>query len=112
MSQPLSIQIESKTSALVVRLEGDASAGNSTGLDRQVREVIVRQPGLVLVDLSRVSFISSTAVGLLAHLQRGIEQSGGRLFLTGPSRQVREVIDRCRIGDLLPLAQCLQSVLN
>jgi anti-anti-sigma factor len=112
MPQPLSIQIETKTTALVVRMEGDANAANAANLDRQVREVIVRQPGLVLVDLSRVEFISSTAVGLLAHLQRGIEENGGKLYLSGPTQRVREVIERCRVGDLLPMVEGLPPNLH
>jgi anti-sigma B factor antagonist len=112
MSQPLSIRIELKTTAIVVRMEGDANASSAAALDRQVREVIVREPGLVIVDLAGVNFISSTAVGLLAHLQRGVEASGGRLYLAGPSPRVREVIERCRVGDLLPMIEGMPSNVN
>jgi anti-anti-sigma factor len=111
MSQ-LSIQIESKTTALVVRLQGHAGAVNAAALDRQVREIIVNRPGLVVVDLAGVTFISSTAVGLLAHLQRRIEEVGGRLYLAGPTTQVREVIERCRIGDLLPMVESVDSAFH
>lgn len=108
----LSIQIESKPTAMIVRLGGNAGAGNAPSLDRQIREIIVRNPALVVVDLAGVWFISSTAVGLLAHLQRGVEQAGGRLYLAGPTPRVREVIERCRIGDLLPMVESIESAVK
>lgn len=106
------VQIETTQAGVVLRLIGDANATEAATLDRKVREVIVLHPRRVVVDLGGVSFISSTAISLLAHMHRMLVVDGGHVILANASPQIAEVLDRCRISDLLPLVESVEAALH
>ena len=105
-------QIEVGATGLVLHLVGNASAMDAAVLDRKVREVIVLRPKRVVVDLGEVEFISSTAISLLAHMHRELSGDGGQVVLANAPAQIAEVIERCRISDLLPLVHSVEAALQ
>ena len=72
----------------VVKLEGDLDISVKSDL----RRVLDSLSGLVIVDLSAVSFVDSTAMGVIAFAGRRISGAGGELWLRQPSYPVRGVL--------------------
>ena len=84
-------RIETINDVTVVRLKG--------ALDRSARGSIEMEllflpsyRGKLIIDLSEVNYISSAGLHLLLNLQRRCEELSGRLHLSAPSEQVREVL--------------------
>ncbi len=106
----LSVSIEMVGAVLVLRIVGNASAVDCDVLDRKVREVAVLRPRKVVVDLAEVTFISSTAISLLAHLHRELgHEGGGQIVLAAARPAIAEVIRCCRISDLLPMVESVET---
>jgi len=58
------------------------------------REALSRAIGTarrIVLDVSRVEFFDSAAMGVLLSAHRAIEDAGGRLAIAGPTRPVLEV---------------------
>jgi anti-anti-sigma factor len=66
----------------------------------------------LLVDLSEVSSIGSTAIGFVVGLYTTItKKAGGRFRLAGANSRVQEVLDLTRLSSVLPLAPDTGSAL-
>jgi anti-anti-sigma factor len=59
----------------------------------KVRDLLDIGITLFITDLSRVSFISSQALGLFISLHKEIHETGGRFVLYQPAGCVKEVIE-------------------
>jgi len=58
----------------------------------------------VLLNMERVPYIDSSAIGWLIHAQRAFRAAGGKLVLHSISPSVRNVLDLLKIGRVVPLA--------
>lgn len=81
---PVEIKIEDK--ALIACISGDIDHHTAAGL-REVIDDRVQQyrPQQLTLDFSRVSFMDSSAIGLIMGRYRLLGEYGGRLAVTGTS---------------------------
>lgn len=85
-----------------------ALSGKFTFADNKVfNEVIDDVPTYkkIIVDLARVDFIDSAALGILLLLRDKCEKSETRLALKNPKGQVKQMFDISRFGDLFNIEQ-------
>lgn len=84
----------------LIELRGDQDLSTSQVLRRRLDEAVATQH--LVVDVSAVPFIDSTALGMLARaaVQRG--EHDRRVVLVGAGHIVRKVLAITRLGSLLP----------
>ena len=58
----------------------------------------------VLLDLSRVTYIDSSAIGWLISCSRAFKAGGGRFVAHSVQPAVKQILDMLRIGQVVPLA--------
>src|ERR1035437_405179 len=64
---------------------------------------------LVLLDMDRVNYIDSSAIGWLLSAHKCFRVAGGKLVLNSLQPQVRQILELLRIDRVIPLAANLQS---
>lgn len=57
----------------------------------------------VLVDLSRVSYISSIGIPMLVNVAKSIVARGGRMALLSPQHQVLDVLELVGVSHIIPI---------
>lgn len=65
----------------------------------------------VVVDLSGVSFLDSTALGLVVRTVREIGERGGRVRIVLPERSARRIFEITMLDQVLPLAATREDAL-
>ncbi|MBL8764487.1 MAG: STAS domain-containing protein [Phycisphaerae bacterium] len=95
--------------ATVVRLIGSADLSGQAILEHEVNRLAAVHPTLVVLDFSQLTFIASLAVGQLVMLQHAIRRRGGHVRLANPTDDVRTVLVRCKLTDLLPIYPSVQA---
>jgi anti-anti-sigma factor len=65
----------------VIKLSGDADLYVAPELAKCLDEVVSRAPRAAVVDLTNVTFLDSTCLGLLLRFRRDAEHTGTPLFL-------------------------------
>jgi len=72
---------------------GDLDLAAVPRLEREMRDAIDRyRPETLIVDLSKVSFMDCSGIGILVRAQRGQRARGGRLVVKNPGELVRRVL--------------------
>jgi anti-sigma B factor antagonist len=74
--------------AFVVTMTGEADLHTAPELDRALQGVIALGGTAVAIDLGEVSFIDSTALGILIRYQPRFKSRGGDLVLVTQDRRV------------------------
>jgi anti-anti-sigma factor len=72
-------------------------------VEREVRELLDEQPGRLVLDLSRLRWVSSPMVGMLVNVKRGAMERGATIALSGVQPSVWEVIKQLRVDRLFEL---------
>ena len=70
---------------------GELDMHSSVGLDRALRAAALFSPCLV-IDLTAVSFVDSTALGVLISARRRLQSVGGQAMLVHPPALVRRLL--------------------
>ncbi len=66
-----------------------------------VQNSIEKGIGIVKIDLSRVSFVSSQALGLLVSAYRDLRKVDGKLVLVKPQGTVKEMIEIAGLDEIM-----------
>ena len=92
----------------VVELAGELTA--LTAGDAQEQVLRLAEPrGRMILDMSRVSFMSSAGLRLLLKLHRTINGQGGKLVLVGLSEDLRDTMSLTGFLDLMEHRDTLEA---
>ncbi len=98
------IQVEQQDSKpTVVRAEGELDAFAAGDISAAFLEAEAART--VVVDLSAVSFMDSTALGLIVRGVREIDERGGRARVVLPETTARRIFEITTLDRVLPVAQ-------
>jgi anti-anti-sigma factor len=104
------VDIEQSGSAAVVRGTGELDAFAAPELEAAFVEV--QGTGSVLTDLSRVSFLDSTALGVIVRGVRTLADEGTRVQVVLPEGSARRIFEITTIDRVLPVAATRQAALE
>jgi len=88
------LDLELKQNTLIVRLSGDLDLAITDNLRSSLDEAIDKQSVSNLIfNLSQVTFIDSSALGVLLGRYKRISRRGGRVCIVGLQPQVRRILE-------------------
>ena len=93
-------------SAAVV-LDGEIDIATSPAIRESLMAAINSGNVHLAVDMSGVTFIDASGIGVLVAAANRARQAGGGLSLLAPSPQVRRLLDVFRLDAILPMAERL-----
>jgi anti-sigma B factor antagonist len=105
----LAIEIHPRPSAIIVALSGSADLPGSDELERKLTILLAQRPTRLIFDFSRLTMLSSMAMGSLLRSKHAIERSGGRVSLVGVSGNVLDSLRRARLADLFSLYESVDA---
>jgi anti-sigma B factor antagonist len=99
----LDLRVEHQDDRAIVHVGGEVDVATCPQLREVLDELVDLGIYHLVVDLEKVRFLDSSGIGLLMGVYRRIREHGGSLRLTGPSPQVRRVLELTRVTTLLPI---------
>ena len=96
--------VSNPPSATVV-LDGEIDIATCPAIRRFLMAAISGGDVHLAVDMSGVTFIGATGIGVLVDAANRARETGGSLSLLAPSRQVRWLLDVLHLDAILPAAQ-------
>ena len=106
MAEELRYETERRDGGATVRIEGDLDMGGTLRLEQELTRLLDRDrvPTLTL-DLSHVTFIDSTGLGLIINTEQAARQDGVDLRLVRGPREVHRVFEMVGLADVLPFTE-------
>lgn len=108
-SAPMNIELDPRGKTTVIRVSGAAGADASAQLNRTLQQAADDRPRLLAVDLSQLSFISSTGLGGLVSAHVSMERDGVTMCLVDPHPIIREVLNITRLDTLFHVVDTLDE---
>jgi len=104
--------IEEVDGAYVVTLRGEIDAFTAPGLRDDMHRLVEEQDAnVVVVDLSKVTFLDSSALGALVGLLRRLRERDGQLRIVQPATAARRIFEHTGLDAVLDLYEDRSSAL-
>ena len=102
MGLQISIRESGDVTVLDLRGRSTLSDGESDSLSRELRGLVSRGKRRLLLNLSDLVQVDSSAVGVIVEAFVSFERNRGELKLLAPRGRVREVLKVFRLLDVIP----------
>ena len=86
-----------------MEVDGEVDAEHAAQLKKAIAKAREDFAKSFVLDLSQVSFIDSTGLGVLISLMRHLHEAGGRLKLVGLRDEVRSIFEITRLSDFMQI---------
>jgi anti-sigma B factor antagonist len=93
----------------LVELVGEADVTNSDALRAVLDGEVARQPRSLIIDLSRLRFMDSSALHVILRANRAMDRQGGVLALAGPREAVAKMLRLTAADQLIPVYQTVSE---
>ena len=91
---PVLFDVEFKQETLFVRLGGELDLSVADFLRNSLEESLDSEPARNIVfNLSKVSFIDSSVLGVLLGRYKRVSKNGGKVIIVSPPPQVRKILE-------------------
>ena len=87
----------------LVQITGEADVTNADELRRLLDEEVSRRPRTLIIDLSGLRFMDSSALHELLRVNRALDRQGGALALVSPQAAVAKILRLTTADRLIPV---------
>ena len=87
----MNVEIKTISEAMIIMIEGSVDSKTASALQTQIMEKMT-EADQVILDLSKVDFVSSAGLRLLLVIYRQIKSKNGKVILVGVSEEIRDVM--------------------
>lgn len=103
---------KSKDGVRILRVEGDVDRITNTELEKRLFKLLSFKTPTVLVDLSKVAFISSAGLGVLLGCNSMADERRKKFILFGASAEVRKAMELVGLIGLVGYADTHEEALK
>jgi len=96
----------------ILEIEGEIDAEHAAQLKRAIAKAREDFAKNFILDLSRVTFIDSTGLGILISLMRHLKENRGKLRLTGLQDEVRSIFEITRLFRVFEISNSVEEALR
>jgi anti-sigma B factor antagonist len=104
------LQTESAGSSALVRIRGDLDLQVVDQVTETLMQIESDELELLVIDLSRLSFMDSSGMGVIAAADIRARESGRRFVIVSPPAGVRQAFERTKLDEVLATTDDLASV--
>jgi anti-sigma B factor antagonist len=108
----LAISVKSAPAATIVSPSGDIDLTGSPTLKEEMRRVFAGAPQRVVVDLSAVPYMDSSAVATLVEAMQMARKGKARLVLCAMQERVRSIFEIARLESVFTIVNTVDDALK
>ena len=100
----MEVSVKCEARHIFIRLSGELDHHSAKGLLRRLDQEIEKTlPTQLTLDLSGVTFMDSSGIGVLAGRYRKISCFGGKVYVIHANRRIRKILEMSGIGDIVEM---------
>jgi anti-anti-sigma factor len=97
---------------VLIEVEGEIDAHTARKLDKTLNDLLAQGHRRLVLDASRMDFISSAGLRAITFAQREAQQQGGEVRVFGLNAQVRRVFEMAALDECLHLSDTRQEAME
>jgi len=101
----MQIQTEPFEDFAILHLQGEFDGFHCARVQKEIDDLVTAGVKHVGLDLRRVRFINSTALGAIIRISKILKELDGQLVVLHPSPFCREIMGRINLGRLVPICE-------
>jgi anti-sigma B factor antagonist len=98
--------------AAVVQLAGEIDMSHSPGVHQALVEVLEKRPRRLIIDLTDVTYMDSSGVGILVDALRRVRVSGAKLALVAVAPRVLSVLQITKLDQFFEMYATREEALK
>ncbi|MDE0187263.1 MAG: STAS domain-containing protein [Candidatus Poribacteria bacterium] len=102
----------SKHNIPILRVEGKILGNAAHALRREMDKQIEKSEGRLILDLTNVPLLDSSALGMIIAILQFLKKQGGMLVLLNPQKAVMNVLQVTRLNTILEIYMDEESAIN
>ena len=107
----MEVFINTSENIVIITVEGSIDSKTAGDLQSQILGK-VSETNNVLLDLSKVDFVSSAGLRMLLMIYRQIKSKNGKVILVGVSDEIRDVMSMTGFINFFSITDTIDSALN
>ena len=104
------LEIETEGSSALIRIRGDLDLQVVDQVTEALARIESANPVLLVIDLSRLSFMDSSGMGAVAAAHVRALEAGRRFAIVRPPGGVRQAFDRTRLNEVITITDDLADI--
>ena len=96
----------------VLRIDGKIIGEAVLQLQQAMQEQLGQSGGYLILDVSKVPLMDSSALGTIVATLQKVQQNNGKIVLLNPQKSVRNVLSITRLDSILEIYTDEQQALN
>jgi anti-sigma B factor antagonist len=97
----------------VLEMTGRIILGNSSrDVEMQIAELLRENTKKIILDITGVTMLDSTGVGILVVCEGKVTKAGGQLHVAGATGVVEDILQTTNVGKLVPLFPTVAEAVN
>lgn len=109
--QPFNMNCREFSRLAVVQLAGKIGAADVDSLRLRLKVVMMRQPTLVVIDMSKLEFLGSMAIGALLEFRMDVLRRQGEIVLAAVPPAVLTLLHASRLDELFTIKEDVAAAL-
>ena len=101
-----------ENNVVLLEIVGEVDAYTAQDLDRALTNLLGQGHHRIVVDITKMTFISSAGIREILYAHREAVQSGGEVRLVGPTDQVSGILEIAGFYEILLITDDLQDAVN
>lgn len=98
--------------SFLIRLEGEFDLHTGSQFERRVLEALGRGASQLVIDLSSVSFVDSTTIGILMRTRKRLTPLKGRLLVVCPDRNLMRLFEITALDRMFEIYRTKEEALE
>jgi len=95
----------------VLPLEGEIDLHVSSEVAESLRTVIAKRPKLVVIDLTKVTYLDSSGLAVLIEGMQKVQEYGGKFALAGVQESVQHIFEIARLDQVFQIFPTVDEAL-
>lgn len=107
----MSLNIEDKGKAKVVKLEGKLDVNLSVSIESELDALIDSGSNNLILEISKVEYLSSSGIRVFINMMRKIKDKNGRLVLASVPDVIKKILKTVDLEDLFEVFDSVDDAL-
>jgi anti-sigma B factor antagonist len=107
----MDVKISSTDKIVTISVEGSIDSNTAGDLQAQIMEKVVESQN-VLLDFSKVDFVSSAGLRVLLMIYRQIKSKNGKVVLVGVSEEIHDVMSMTGFVNFFEITDTIENALK